>query len=326
MKCGRALIVLSFAATTLFVGSFGPLQAAATARQCPSVPAPVITIPASRRYVESDPHRATVDPDAVAQRHQKLMPVFRFLSIVAHLSDEVFRGESDKMRCLTRTLDQWAKVNALLGHTRAMQPGYDRAWALAGLSLAILKGQRVGLQPSDDVRRWLKQLAAQVRTFAERHELRNNLGAWSALGVGASSRITNDELDWQWAVAYHKMMLSQVDPDGTMPRELSRGKRALGYHVFAAIPLIALQQLRECRKDADENSKKSLSRLLLLLRSDSKGEVIRTKSGGFEQEDSPTNPSWIEVLQTGQGQPVRMSRMGGDAKALHESLKCPAAH
>ncbi len=320
LKLGRLMIALSFISTTCLVGSFDSLQAA-TAQRCPSIPAPVITIPSSRRYVQSDPHRATVDPAAVAQRQEKLTPVFRFLSVVAHLSDDVFRGDSDKMRCLTGTLDSWAKADALLGPTRDMQPGYDRAWALAGLSLAILKGKRVGLRPTDDLRRWLKQLATQVRTFADGHNLRNNLGAWSALAVGASSQITANESDWQWAVAYHKMLLREVGSDGSLPRELNRGKRALGYHVFAAIPLIALQQLRECRKDADESSKNSLTRLLNLLKSSNKEEIIRIKSGGFEQ-DSPNNLLWIDVLQTGQGQPIRTSRMGGDAKNLHDTIKC----
>lgn len=326
MKFVGALTALPFAATTLLLSSFGSLQAAPAARQCPSVPAPVITIPASRRYVgPSDPHRATIDPDAVAQRKEKLAPVFRFLAIVARLSDDLYRGDTEQISCLKNTLDQWAKANALLGETNAMQAGYDRAWALAGLSLAISKGQRVGLQPTDDLRRWLKQLAGQVRTFAEKHNLRNNMGAWSALAVGASTTITNDASDWQWAVAYHKMILSQVEADGTLPRELNRGQRALGYHVFAAMPLIVLQQLRECRKDTDESSKLSLSRLLDLLKSNGKEDLVRTKSGGFQQVE-PINLPWIEVLQSGEGQSVRMSRMGGDAKNLRDVLKCSAAH
>ncbi|MBY0354627.1 MAG: alginate lyase family protein, partial [Rickettsiales bacterium] len=66
---------------------------------------------------------------------------------------------------------------------------------------------------------------------------------WLGFGVGAAGVATNNDAFFQWGIESARVGLREVQPDGSLPREMNRASRARDYHIFAVAPLVMMAEL-----------------------------------------------------------------------------------
>jgi poly(beta-D-mannuronate) lyase len=143
-------------------------------------------------------------------------------------------------------LDAWARADALLGASNR-QGGHERKWSLAALALAYLEirdAPGLAVEPRRRVVAWLSRIAGVVVLENDGPPVvMNNHAYWAGLAVALAAVAADDHRLFAWGMERARMGLAQVQPDGTLPLEMARRKRALHYHAFAAAALVLLAEL-----------------------------------------------------------------------------------
>jgi len=211
------------------------LAGEAVASSCGRAPAPVRDIQANRYY--SDAASSVVDPALRAQNDAAVKPLRDFRRALPRQSAP----------CALEWLVVWSGAGALLGRMSSAQAEYERKWTLAEVALVYLK-----IRPGADaaqrraVDAWLDPVADEVRNFAEKRT-KNNHYYWAGLAVGATGAATGSAPHWDFARRVFRQACADVAPDGTLPLELARQRRALHYHRFALEPLAKLAEIAAAR-------------------------------------------------------------------------------
>jgi poly(beta-D-mannuronate) lyase len=122
---------------------------------------------------------------------------------------------------------------------------------IAGLSMTFAKLQGLDSGPSDrrhDIAAWLHRLAADMRNFYDALPPTstvklNNHRYWAGYAAAAAAVITGDKGLLTWAADSFKVGVCAVDDAGSLPLELRRGARALGYMFYAMGPLVMIDRI-----------------------------------------------------------------------------------
>ncbi|MEO0728876.1 MAG: alginate lyase family protein [Pseudomonadota bacterium] len=215
-------------------------------------PAPVQNITLQRYY--SDRNGTQVDAARLTAYRAETAALTSFLREVSRFADRSWQASTVGARetaahCGLRWLVTWADGGAYLGQMSSKQAEYQRKWDLAGLSLAYLKLRRhANASTHAVVIRWLGEIADRAERFqmAPGRKPNNHL-YWLALGMSAQALAADDDLRWRRARELVRFAARQIADDGTLPLELARGRRALHYHTFSAMPLIAAAELAHSR-------------------------------------------------------------------------------
>jgi len=213
----------------------------------PSI-APVRDVLGESYYV--DAAHSVADPAKKQRNEDALRPLRTYVKAVEKLADGFMRSSPADSNYRTRALellDEWASAGALLGRTN-QQGSYERKWMLGGLALAYFK---LKTGPGDDARqerieRWLVAIAEAVQGEYERPartDNRNNHAYWAGLAVLAVGIAANERALFDWGISRARLGIEQIETDGSLPLEMSRGGMALHYHVFALTPLIMAAEL-----------------------------------------------------------------------------------
>lgn len=264
--------------------------AGAWASDCADLPPPSKDI-ALERYYRSD-SKSVVDPEKQARHAAEVAPLRAFLRQVSQSADASWQAGSPAAqtaagRCAIAALIYWAEGRAYLGHIGSKQAEYQRKWDLAGLALAYLK-VRHHARPAEHetISAWLTEISVRADRFQRAPgRAANNHAYWLALGVGAVALATRSDALWQTASDWFGRALSDIADDGTLPLELVRGERALHYHVYSVMPLIALAELAEARGEnwyARQNG--ALHRLVSVTVAGLKDPVQFDRRAGVPQE------------------------------------------
>jgi poly(beta-D-mannuronate) lyase len=229
-----------------------PAGPRAPAPELRSPPAPVHDVMGVSYY--TDAHRSEIDPALKAQNEAEEAPMHELGRIVNALSDAYLEGGGTDPALAIRTVDAlyaWASADAMLG--RVNRNGlYQTQWALCAYALDYLKVRDdPALDPAKKARvaGWFRALAARLVAYADRFprwpDHANNHAYWAGLAMAAAGVASDDRALFDRGVAQFRIFLREVRPDGTLPRELARGKRALHYQLFAVAPLVMLAELAE---------------------------------------------------------------------------------
>ncbi len=208
------------------------------------MPAPVRDIEANRYYV--DAAGTIVDPALKARKDVAVKPLKDFLRVVSGAADRyVASGDREAARCALDALRFWAQGDAMLGKMSSRQAEYERNWMLAGVAMAYLKVKlNAAAGESKSIEAWLDRLAGEVRRFFDDPaRARNNHYHWAALAVGATAAGTGFQSHWEFARQAFRDAAMAIQPDGTLPLEMARQKKALWYHEFALAPLVVLAEI-----------------------------------------------------------------------------------
>ena len=233
MRCVRTSQLLPLLAAALICTS-------ASAQFCDAPPPPVVDIVANSYY--ADAHHSVVDPARRQENQRSIAPIESYLREVARMASS---RDTQSRDCAATWLLAWANAGALLGSASSEQAYYERKWTLAGLSLGYA---RVRMQAPHDqktaIDNWLRQLAHAVMHHSEAHRgERNNHFYWEGLAVAAAGAVTQDPDASEWGRRVFDYAMDQIEPDGSLPNEMKRARRALHYHLYAAEPLAMLSSI-----------------------------------------------------------------------------------
>lgn len=231
------------------VHAIAPARAVAA---CPAIPPVVTSLDVPRFY--GDEGGTVVDPILKARHELAVAPLTAFVREVVSDADHAYTRSSPKSQgeaaqCALTWLSTWAAGGAWLGTMSTKQAEYQRKWDLAGVALAYLKvrpfarpDQRAVIEP------WLQNFADTAHAFFDNPEhKRNNHWYWLGLGEAAVGLATDSRRHFDIAREIMHDAASDIAADGTLPAEMTRGQRALFYHVFAMTPLIVMAELAASR-------------------------------------------------------------------------------
>ncbi len=297
---------------TLIAGAWLALGAGA-ALACGAPPPAVIDIDANRYYMDS--HNSVIDPVLKARNEAATRPVDDFLRTVAGAASEFQAGARPAAaECGLAWLDAWAGQQAMLGKMTTKQSFYTRKWALAGLSLSYAR-----LRPAaSEARRqridaWLGKIADLTQGHADANKgKKNNHYYWEGLAVAAAGAVTRNERQLAWGRKVFDAAMAQVEPDGSLPLEMARARKALSYHMFSAAPLVMLASVLDTRSPKLD--------LLVNFTMAGVADPKRFRElSGFEQEPAASIVAWLPVYERLIGRPASLAgkrawtdRLGGD--------------
>jgi poly(beta-D-mannuronate) lyase len=300
---------------------------------CPAAPPPVRDLSLVRFYEDSA--GSIVEPTKMEEHKAQTAPMLEFLGFVTKEADKANQTNSkskDDAACGLAWLRAWAEGGAYLGKIDGKQAEAQRKWDLAGSALAYLK-----LKPSasDEDRKiiepWLIKVADAARAhFDDTSIKRNNHWYWLGLGLGAVGIAAESDKHCLMAKSIMEDASRDITADGTLPLELAREGRALFYHAFAVMPLVALAELGASRgEDWYALNDGALHRLVAKTIAGLNNPSIFDKLANIAQQ-RPVKPAagWIALyrarfpdrLPKAPEQPSKHRWLGGDVEILRQVL------
>jgi poly(beta-D-mannuronate) lyase len=270
-------VLLAFLSTT--AGAFAA---------CPPPPAAPRDIIADS-YYDDPPYYSHINQEKYAQYEAAVEPIEDYMGAVAKMASS---GGSDDAECAVRWLVSWAEGDAMLGRIEKEQAHYERKWVLAGLALSYAKVRNVAARDqAAAVDTWLQALADGVMQHsAEYKGDRNNHYYWEGLAVAATGAVTGNARDLDWGRKVYADAMSAIADDGTFPKEMGRGSRALHYHLFSATPLAMLESI------LDEHSPKLVKLADFCIAGLEDPDGVVAKRAGFAQIGiNPDDGDWLAV-------------------------------
>lgn len=286
--------------------------------------------------------RSHVDADRQTDYKEKSQPLSDYENRLTRMANIYYAAPKENAKaaaCVLLWLDKWARNRALLGNVNASGESV-RKWGLAAMASAYAQVMR---EPSlDPVRKsrvegWIRDVAYQVvADYSRKIDLKsrqNNHLYWAAWGVAMASYALQDTTLFQWAMTQARFGIGQIRTDGSLPLEMSRGGRALLYHVFAATPLVMLAEMgRRNGVDLYAENDGAVHRLIALalsgLDDPSWFESETGKAQDYKDINDGNGLAWVPVygyrfssplvthtLKHTRGEPINR-RLGGNTKIL----------
>ena len=304
---------------------------------------PVITLETQSKYNQADSSRATIDETANENYLKAVVPLRAYAKGLVQIANDYVRSHPRNpaaAACALDWLEHWASANAMTD-MRSKQALFNLGQTLGGFALAYLQIRNApDLQKNKKTRveAWLKALGQQVVNFMDQnHEVsgRNNHRNWAGLAATAAGIATGNKHLADWGIESARIGLLQITPEGTLPLEISRGKRARDYHIYAAEPLIATAELARSRGvDLYAENNGALRRLADRVVASLDDPSFFEKATGTKQEAfsgdgtvPPNRIAWLEIYQNrfpsrsieaalASRRPLASSGLGGDLTLL----------
>ncbi|MEM9248560.1 MAG: alginate lyase family protein [Pseudomonadota bacterium] len=245
-----ALLGTSLAAAVVLTCVLAPVPVRAEGA-CPPAPTPLVNLTYDSRYLDGDATRSALDPEQEGRMEAALEPLEGFLrSLAGQVGAMLKAAPGDRAAladCVVAQIGVWARADALraLGtETVALTIG-SRLAALALVTRAALPYAQ-DQQTAADVTDWLARRVREQMVFWEQAPpgaARGNLRAWAALAGAATAELADDPAMRGWATWSTAYVLCSAAPDGSLPQEMSRGRRALHYQLHAVAPLATSARL-----------------------------------------------------------------------------------
>ena len=257
MQKSRAVLVLLIVPGAVFAadGLKPPFAVRAPGagvdESCPSAPAPVVDLSVVSKYGDNGPLHDTVDTKAEAEAAAQMAPVQAFAQSVVKMANRYMAtGNPAPARCAMAWLDAWA-VGRAMTVMRDHNAEFERGATMGGLSMAMMQ-----IEPAvgSDARyaavgKWMHGVIADgIKYFDSTEKLkgsRNNHRYWAAVGAAGTAVVTGDRHLLDWAVDTYRSGVCGATPEGGLPLELQRGKKALDYHLFALDALTGIAAIAE---------------------------------------------------------------------------------
>lgn len=297
---------------TSSVPSATPFNALASANfgdlaDCQQIEAPVATLETRSKYSDVSSSRSVIDDEAFAARQNLVQPIrnsIRLLTRIAYETSISGDLQNTKSECFLQNLDRWAANGSL---TRMNSPDalLSRDRWIAEISLALVhvsSSHKISASRVEIYKNWLIPIAKdtiEAYSFRMGNTSRmNNHRYWAGLSVASVGFfLKNDQLIF-WGKKSFDIGVCQVDAKGFLPAELSRGKKALEYHLYALRPLAALAKLSSDEgQPIQSKCIDGLARLTDVTRKSLNGSTIMKDAAGIEQDFSIKESSYSTALQ-----------------------------
>jgi poly(beta-D-mannuronate) lyase len=203
-------------------------------------------------YADNDPTHSIIDPVKQKAYDESSGPVKREGNVVVAAAD-AFRttGSEAAAQCVIQHLLIQARGNALTGTMSSTQAYFVQGWVVGAEAIAFLKvegDRRTTAAQGSVLFPWLQKVADETRVFYDDRYRKSGKAAqnhfyWAAVELAAIGIAEDNRPDFDWAMTHARYGIDAIHPDGTLTDEMSRGKRALHYHLYAASPLVMLAEL-----------------------------------------------------------------------------------
>lgn len=345
-----ALLLAPFAAHAQGVGYLVPAPArdnvqAKPKYDCDTPDAPVVTLDTQSKYKQDDAQKAALDEEAEETYTEAVEPLRIYGRNLVKITNAYVKSgpkNTAAAACALTWLDAWASAKAMTD-LRSKQAHFNLGQALGGFALAYLQIRHAPGLPEEQKKRvegWLRTLGQQVvASMSDNKNVsgRNNHRYWAGLAATAAGVATGDKRLTEWGIDSARIGLSQVTPEGTLPLEIKRGKRARDYHIYAAEPLVATAELaRSQGVNLYAEHGGALDRLVKRVIGSLDDPSFFEKATGAKQEPYPNDgtvpPSriaWLEIYQSrhpspeveavlASKRPVSSSAIGGNMTLLFQ--------
>jgi poly(beta-D-mannuronate) lyase len=230
-------------------------QKGSFAIQCTDkIPTPVVELELLSIYDQEDDSRSTIDPKRKKEYDAAIANARLFSSSVTKHSSNYVQSDGSRLydaACALKILDAWAAADAL-SVLKTRQSALSSTRIVAGSALAYLQirdAAKIMKLDTKAIEAWFdRRAAAIIPVYTETGEARSNKQNhryWGGLAVAAIGVAIGKPVYLQFGIDSYEIGISQIQPDGSLPLELARKKRARDYHLHATAPLVMLAELAE---------------------------------------------------------------------------------
>jgi poly(beta-D-mannuronate) lyase len=214
-------------------------------------------------------------------------------------------GSRAAARCAIEHIGAGAKDGVFTGKMSSNQAYYVQGWVIGATAIAYLKVRDSGLVRPEEEREivpWIVNVVHQTTSYYDARQLKgtgdaeNNHLYWAGVGVAAAGIAANNRKLFDWGIDTYHVGVAQIQPDGSLPREMRRGRRALHYHLYAVAPLVYLAEFGEdngLHLYAERNY--ALKKLVVLSTDGLVNNSFFVKATGIQQ-DAPNGPPTAEEI------------------------------
>lgn len=294
-------------------------------------------------YDQNDPSRSKINPYAYHRYHTLRRPISQFEEKLIRMANQYMLSGSrpaDKpiAGCILSWLEKLADEEALLGRRINKTGRVMRHWVLASISSAYAQISMMDAPTAqeqaqmDKIDWWLEKLAFAVindyPTKSPDASNHSNLSYWAAYAVANTALALKHQDMFDWAMMRTRKAIADIQPDGTLEKELIRNSKALQYHTYALSPLTMLIEIAHLNghdmASLNDDAYHKLVRMVLTnLQDPSFLEELTGHSQFMDKVTSFGNMAWVELYslrhyspQTHQylmlSRPFYNRRLGGD--------------
>jgi len=226
-----------------------------TAYICPAIAHIATDLVTDGFYRLDDPTHSIIDPvrqEAYRKSSDGVKGVG--MAIVKAADNYRITGSHEAAQCAMTQILTLAQERSLAGKMSSNQAYYVQGWVVGAIAIAYLKIRETGMatpQQTETIVNWMESVGEQTISYYDAHkrvghgDSQNNHLYWAGVELVAIGVAANDRKDFDWAMATYYNGVDQIQPDGALPLEMSRGSRALHYHLYALAPLVLLAEFGE---------------------------------------------------------------------------------
>lgn len=218
----------------------------------PNIPPDLIT---DGFYRLDDPTHSIIDPARQAAYQKSSGPVkVAGQAVVAAADAYRTTGSQQAAECALKFIAAMAEQHSLAGKMSSNQAYYVQGWVVGAVAIGYLKIRDAHLatpEQAKSIAGWLVSVGEQTKGYFDPRrakgtsDARNNHSYWAGVELAAIGVVANNRADFDWAIAAYDAGVQQIRPDGTLPLEMARGRRALHYHLYALAPLVMIAEFGE---------------------------------------------------------------------------------
>src|ERR1700728_3786391 len=157
-------------------------------------------------------------------------------------------GNREAAACALSHMEVAARDGVFTGKMSSHQAYYVQGWVVGAIAIGWLKVRDSGLETAalhNLVVPWIVSVTRQTTGFYDESHATNNHLYWAGVEAAAAAVAAHDPKLFDWAVAAYRTGIAEIQPDGSMPLEMTRGQRALHYHLYALSPLVYIAEFGE---------------------------------------------------------------------------------
>lgn len=208
-------------------------------------------------YRLDDPTHSIIDPvrqEAYRKSSDGVKAVG--LAVVNAADDYRTTGSRSAAQCAMGQILTLAQEHSLTGKMSSSHAYCVQSWVVGAVAIAYLKVRETGICDSTtkgDNRQMMQSVGEQTKRYYDAHKKlgqghgdgQNNHLYWAGVELAAIGVTANDRKDFDWAMRTYDNGVDQIQPNGSLPLEMARGRRALHYHLYPLATLVLLAEFGE---------------------------------------------------------------------------------
>ncbi len=269
---------------------------------------PVVSLTYGSRYTDESETRSDFDEESNAEVEKALGPIDDFIGELAKYSNRAISRNDERATvaadCVLDRILPWAEVDAL-SDLQTETAGISVPGRLAGIAYAYanaLPAASENAERREVIEGWLHSRAEDTMDFfdtkAPKRAASNNLRAWAGLAVARVGLTLDDEKMQDWGAETVRLIVCSANEDGSLPREMERGRLALHYHIHALGPLVITSALlHDPERDLFAECDNALPRAVDFMLAALKDPEIVEKHADAVQSFSDPEPEVVEGFE-----------------------------